>query len=101
MHRDPDTFGFDAVPNVFSTGGIFTSPTPLTPNHLVPLIDVRNDATLKIYSAQPDDADETHFTLVIESDNKRYTYDGYLNADDSIRIMPRPNPATIPSTQSH
>jgi hypothetical protein len=98
MHRSTDTFGFDAEPSIFSTGGMFTSPSYLKNNNLLPLIDVNNKSTLRIYAAQPDDADDSHFTFIIEADKKKYTYDGYLNSDDSILIQARRNPTTVESS---
>ncbi len=85
---------------VYSIGGLLSSPQRLTPLSSQGFSSglFRNHIQ-RIYAGQLDPTDESHFTYVMEIDNKKTTYDGYLKSDDSVVIEPRSEPATSPSAQ--
>jgi hypothetical protein len=47
---------------------------------------------LRIYAGQPDPNDPSHFTFDYEQWGQRDTVDGWLEADDSVTLKPRPPP---------
>jgi hypothetical protein len=51
---------------------------------------------LRLFAGQPDPNDDSHFTIRYEVDNQPGTIDGWLQADDTIKLQIRDGPATKP-----
>ena len=49
--------------------------------------------SLRFYAGQPDPADESHFTIDYETPDGRGTIDGWLMADDTVKLEVRDGPA--------
>ena len=54
---------------------------------------------LRLYAGQIDPNDESHFTIDCETPAGRGTIDGWLLADDTVKVEVRNGPATAPATQ--
>ena len=52
-------------------------------------IRLNSDDRLKVYSAQADAADESHFTVRLELSGREHVLDGHLRDDDHIELVPR------------
>jgi hypothetical protein len=52
-------------------------------------IDVQPGGVFRLYAAQVDPADPSHFTINYAIDNQRNTIDGYLKNDNQILFVPR------------
>jgi hypothetical protein len=62
----------------------------------------RREGTVRLYAASLDPREPSHFTFVCESGEKRLLFDGWLRADNSVVIEPRPEApaATLPAPAS-
>lgn len=80
-----------------SSGGSDTAPrlVAMAPALDVPLLGGSN----RLYFGQPDAKDASHFTIKYEIDNVPGTIDGWLQADDTVRLETRDGPAAKPHRQ--
>lgn len=51
---------------------------------------------IRVYAGQPDSADESHFTIRYEINNKNDIIDGYLQDDGSVTLACRAGDSTRP-----
>jgi hypothetical protein len=51
---------------------------------------------LRLYAGQPDPVDSSHFTIPYETTSGRGTIDGWLQADDTVKMQVRDGPAKQP-----
>ena len=57
------------------------------------------DGGVRLFAGQPDPTDDSHFTIKYEIDDKPGTIDGWLQADDTVKLQIRDGPAaTQPSS---
>jgi hypothetical protein len=75
---------------VIVPGSVFSPPSgEITVGTLLPLDLHRGQAGLTVYGGQPDPADPHHFTIAYDYGNAHGIVDGWLEANDSVKLEPR------------
>jgi hypothetical protein len=62
-----------------------------------PAFAVPASKALRVFPGQPDPLDESHFTIPYDAGGVTGTIDGWLQADDSVRLVVRDGPAAPPT----